>query len=195
MRTTLADSLKILVCLVMASLGVFFFNRIAHGQLFLFSLPWELPPSASELRNAKELGEWLLLSPIPISAGIWLFLTYCSFRPFDGLSRMNSVGITLVSLQVLAIVATALDCWSTVLLVSRFGIEGEVHPGIASFSYMFGRTTGTVFGKLFQWVCMQFIIAAVSIRWRIVVLAVFILAGMLASLWNFGQAMEFMIVE
>ncbi|MBX9654649.1 hypothetical protein K2Y11_13620 [bacterium] len=182
---------KSLLCLLMAGIGVVFFRRIAEGNLFLFAFPSELPPLAGELSKARELGRMLFWSPIPISAGIWLFLMTAKFKVCDGYSLRSRVGITLIVLQGLALVATVLDAWSTSALISQFGIDGEVHPGIASFCYMFGRTAGTIFGKMFQWICMQFIVAAVSVRWRIVILVIYCAAGMLASAWNFSQLAEF----
>ena len=182
---------KTLLCLLMAGLGVFFFRRIAEGQLFLFAFPWESSSLTGELSNARELGRMIYWSPIPISAGMWLFLISAKFNIRDGYSLRSLTGISLVVLQGMALVATVLDAWSTIAHISRFGMNGEVHPGIASFCYMFGRMTGTAFGKAFQWLCMQFIVAAVSVRWRIVILVIYVVAGLFATVWNFQQLVEF----
>lgn len=182
---------KSLLCLLMAGLGVYFFRRIAEGNLFLFAFPWERLATLGEIRTARELGRMLYWSPIPISMGIWLFLMTAKFKMCDGYSLRSRVGITLIILQGLALVATVLDACSTIALISQFGIDGEVHLGIASFCYMFGRTAGTISGKMFQWICMQFIVAAVSVRWRIVILVIYCAAGMLASAWNYQQVAEF----
>jgi len=180
---------KSLLCVLMATLGVHFFRQIAEGHLFLLAFPWESPPDPAEIKAARELGRLLFWTPIPISAGIWLFLVNAKFRVCEGYSLRSGMGIVLVVLQGLAITATVLDAWSTIVLISRFGIDGEVHPGIASFCDMFGRTAGTMLGKAFQWICTQFIISAVSVHWRIVILIIYVSAGGLASLWNFQQVL------
>ncbi len=122
-------------------------QRVATGQLFLFTMPWDAAPTHVELVDAKlSVAETQTAAVFAVAAiGLAVMMTgpavLKTVRQQTLVSRILLLGFTIAVLA---------DMLSTVWFFHAQGIDFEFHPAIRLFGYAYGRTIGPIAGKLIQ---------------------------------------------
>lgn len=133
--------------LTLMLLARFQLQQVAAGHLFLFSMPWDAPPSAIELIDAKLSVAETQTAAVVVVAVIALVLMITG--PV-ATKRLREQKLFSRSLQIVFAVAVCADMFSTVWFFHVQGIDFEFHPAIRLFGYAYGRTMGPIAGKLIQ---------------------------------------------
>jgi len=150
-----------LLTFMLAGVVEWLFSRIAAGHLFLWSCPGDAPASLLERQDAiASARQWRLAAACSVAV-IGVLIFYGTTRPRLW-SRSQPPGWGLL----LLVIATVLDCLSTLWFFHTQSIALEIHPGIRLFGYAFGRTTGPILAKAIQCAGIVLVGSAVP-AWRL----------------------------
>lgn len=167
----------ILVCLAYVEL-----TRIRERNVFLFSLPWDAPPTWVELHDAAESANRYFAPAIAVVIAVTT-LTFVAIQA--GVSP--SIKRLPKNFLFLFIVSAVADAVTTLYFCHISGLQREIHPGIRLFGYAYGRSTGIFFGKIVQVIG---ILAFSTCLGRANAIFLAIAAGLcsFAAIWNLTQS-------
>lgn len=155
-------------------------KRVQSGILFAFPLAFDAPATAVEIEDAQASARDLVLPAtlVVVVMGILFFVLLSrrdKLKPLTG-SHWKFAAIACV-------LASIIDCISTVYSFHTKGIEFELHPGIRLFGYAYGRTIGPILGKTVQTVGLL-IVARLNERTGFVLLYAVSIVYLLSALHN-----------
>jgi len=155
-------------------------HRVEDGNLFLFAMPGEAPPTLSEIEDAHQSARLFLVPSLLCAVVIGSTLAFGAAQ-LQSRFHMRRIPSWLIIAFILACVA---DFITTLHFFRTAGVEHELHPGIRLFGYAYGRTAGPALGKLVQIVGLL-ALAAVIGRWGSYLIALATVLFTAAAIYNF----------
>lgn len=158
-------------------------HRVADGHLFALALPWDAPPSAIEMTDARITADDYLIPAVVFLSLAGLVIAFAGSARLKAACRMTRLRQLLIAVFLLSVLA---DLMTTLWFFHDGGIDLELHPGIRLFGYAYGRTIGPVAGKLIQATGILFL-SRLHHRGGLVLLTVVSCFYLLAALHNASQ--------